>query len=319
MALELADRWVWDFWFANDGGTYHIFFLQAPRSLGDPDLRHSNASVGHATSVDLVNWTEIGTALAPGYASEWDDVAIWTGSVIKHDGRWWMFYTGTSHKEEGLIQRIGAAVSDDLNLWIKHPSNPLLYSHPYWYEQLDSRKWHDQAWRDPWVYQIEDGFEMLLTARIDSGPRAQRGVIGRAFSTDLTLWSAISPLTVPGSFGQMEVSQRLEVDGDDLLLFSCEPEFIAAHSEIAGGPRSNCYALWLDETGTPYPADNAVALDTPNWYSIRAVKDPENRWVVLGVEQDDESGGFAGRIGDPIPLDEVLPSSNPVEDDEPGA
>ena len=309
MALELADRWVWDFWFAKDGGTYHIFFLQAPRSLGDPDLRHRNASVGHATSVDLVTWTEVGTAIEAGYPGDWDDVAIWTGSIIKHDGRWWMFYTGTSHKEEGLIQRIGAAVSDDLNLWIKHPSNPLLYSHPYWYEQLDSGKWHDQAWRDPWVYQIEDGVEMLITARIDSGPSKERGVIGRAFSTDLTLWSAVSPLTAPGSFGQMEVSQRLHVDGADLLLFSCEPEFLGTRRAAAGEPQSNCYALWLDGPGTPHPADNAIALDTPDWYSVRAVKDPGDEWVVLGVEQDVDTGGFAGRIGDPLPLDAVLPPS----------
>ncbi len=31
MALELADRWVWDFWIAKDGPTYHIFFLQATK------------------------------------------------------------------------------------------------------------------------------------------------------------------------------------------------------------------------------------------------------------------------------------------------
>jgi beta-fructofuranosidase len=46
--LQLADRWVWDFWFAREGPRYHVFFLQAPKSLVDPDLRHWNASVGHA-------------------------------------------------------------------------------------------------------------------------------------------------------------------------------------------------------------------------------------------------------------------------------
>jgi len=309
MALEFEDRWVWDFWLAKDRKTYHMFFLQAPRSLVDPELRHRNASIGHATSADLMDWTEVGTAIKAGYPGEWDDVATWTGSIVKHEGRWWMFYTGTTHKEQGLVQRIGAAVSDDLNIWIKHPSNPLLDAHPYWYEPLDLNLWPDQAWRDPWVYQIEDGYEMLLTARINHGPPAERGVIGRAFSTDLNVWSAVSPLTKPGGFGQMEMPQRLVVDGAEVLLFSCEPQRLAAHRAGAGEIGSNCYALRLDGTGNPYPANDAVPLNAPGLYSLRAVQDPKKKWVVLGVERDPESGEFLGRIGNPIPLESVLPRS----------
>ena len=51
------DRWVWDLWIARTSSEYHMFFLQAPRALGDPDLRHRNASIGHASSVDLATWT----------------------------------------------------------------------------------------------------------------------------------------------------------------------------------------------------------------------------------------------------------------------
>ncbi len=51
MTLTLEDKWVWDLWLAPEkvDGNWHIFFLQAPRSLIDPDLRHANATVGHAT------------------------------------------------------------------------------------------------------------------------------------------------------------------------------------------------------------------------------------------------------------------------------
>ena len=48
---------------------------------------------GHATADDLIGWTEVGTVLEPGLPGEWDDIAPWTGSVLEHDGRWWMFYT----------------------------------------------------------------------------------------------------------------------------------------------------------------------------------------------------------------------------------
>lgn len=309
MAFELEDRWVWDFWIAQDDGTYHLFFLQAPRALGNPELRHRNASVGHATSTDLINWTEVGTAIEAGLPGEWDDVATWTGSIIQHEGRWWMFYTGTCHEEHGLIQRVGAAVSDDLDFWIKHPSNPLLTAHPFWYEQLDMDTWFEQAWRDPWVYQIHDGFEMLLTARVNDGPVRDRGVIARGFSSDLSLWSALPPLTEPGGFGQMEVPQRLTIGDEELLLFSCGRNRLAANRTAAGEPRSDCYALWLDGSQIPHPARSAIALDLPNLYSVRAVRDPSGRWMALGVVQEDEAGGFAGHISDPIPLDSVIPPS----------
>jgi len=53
--LTLADRWVWDSWVADDVDDYHLFYLQAPRVLGDAGLRHVNATVGHARSRDLVD------------------------------------------------------------------------------------------------------------------------------------------------------------------------------------------------------------------------------------------------------------------------
>jgi beta-fructofuranosidase len=56
MALRLADKWVWDFWLTRDGADYHVFYLQAPRSLVDQQLRHLSATIGHAVSKDLKNW-----------------------------------------------------------------------------------------------------------------------------------------------------------------------------------------------------------------------------------------------------------------------
>ncbi len=48
--LRLEDRWVWDWWLADDGSRFHVFYLQAPKALGDQHLRHRNATVGHAVS-----------------------------------------------------------------------------------------------------------------------------------------------------------------------------------------------------------------------------------------------------------------------------
>src|SRR4051812_1228354 len=120
MSFALADKWAWDFWLAQDGGNYHLFFLQADKSLGDPDLRHWNVSIGHAVSTDLRSWKALGTCLAPARGPAFDDGTTWTGSIIRHDGLWHLFYTGTSTSEDRKKQRIGLATSTDLHRWQRH-------------------------------------------------------------------------------------------------------------------------------------------------------------------------------------------------------
>ena len=121
MVLCLPDKWVWDSWLARQGPDYHIYYLQASRSLGEPELRHWNVSIGHAVSQDLRNWEILPDALKPSAASgQWDNYTTWTGSVIQHGGLWYLFYTGGSQRENGLVQRIGLATSTDLLHWVGH-------------------------------------------------------------------------------------------------------------------------------------------------------------------------------------------------------
>ena len=171
LALHLADRWVWDFWLVHDGAAHHAFYLQAPRSLGDPDLRHWNVSVGHAVSHDLRSWSVLPDALTPGPPAAWDDFTTWTGSVVRADDRWAMLYTGASRLEEGLVQRIGLAWSDDLVTWHKDDANPVMEADRRWYERLDAGVWHDEAWRDPTVVRdpVTGVYHAFLTARLRQG------------------------------------------------------------------------------------------------------------------------------------------------------
>jgi beta-fructofuranosidase len=215
-----------------------------------------------------------------------------------------MFYTGASHRDDGLVQRIGAASSLDLISWTKHPHNPLVEADPRWYEMLNLDLWHDQAWRDPWVYPVESGYEMLVTARANEGPALGRGVIGRATSPDLAEWTIRPPITTPGRFGHMEVPQREAVSGRNVLFFSCGTDMLASRPSTT---ETGCYALILNGS-SPQDASDAIALATANLYSTRIVLDPSGDWVVLGFELQDGAGGFAGRISDPIPLRDVAPA-----------
>src|SRR6187402_2730218 len=120
VVFNLPDSWVWDFWFADDGDRYHVFFLYASRALHDPERRHLRASIGHAVSDDLMSWTQVADALVRSDAPAFDDVATWTGSVVRHDdGTWFLYYTGVRFEGGRNVQRLGYATSADLTTWTK--------------------------------------------------------------------------------------------------------------------------------------------------------------------------------------------------------
>ncbi|MBW8732548.1 MAG: glycosyl hydrolase family 32, partial [Terrabacter sp.] len=189
--FTLPDSYVWDFWLADDGDQYHLFFLYASKALQDPNARHHRASVGHATSTDLTDWTRIEDALVRSDAPAFDDLATWTGSIVRaDDGTWHMFYTGATLTALGNVQSVGSATSDDLITWRKSAANPLVEADARWYELITDGNWHDEAFRDPFVFREKDGtWRMLITARANTGPTDDRGVIGTATSTDLETWT----------------------------------------------------------------------------------------------------------------------------------
>jgi beta-fructofuranosidase len=274
--LRLADHWIWDSWLARDGGEHHLFFLCAPRALGDPERRHLHAAIGHATSRDLRSWERRPDALVRSDPPAWDDQTLWTGSAIQGpDGRWHLFYTGLSQADEGIVQRIGSAVSRDLTTWTRSADGPLLESDPRWYER--------ETWRDPFVMRDPggDGWHLLITARADGG-----GVIGHARSADLEAWEVLEPLTRPAGFGYLEVPHPSVVDGQSVLMFSCDHKVWVAPGESVLGP-------WRIE--------DSVALEHPSLYAGRFVQDGDGRWCVIGF-RDYEEGAFVGELADPLPL-----------------
>lgn len=303
--LNLANAWTWDFWLARQGDTYHLFFLQASRALGDPDRRHYRASVGHATSTDLRSWTQVDDALVPADRPAFDDIATWTGSVVQGtNGRWHMFYTGAGSADDGLVQRIGLATSHDLTTWTRHPAGPVLEADPRWYERLHGSSWADEAWRDPWVFPDPDGdgWHMLITARANHGPVDDRGVIGHARSTDLVHWQAQPPLTAPGSgFGQLEVPQVEIVDGRPVLLFSClGPELSKARQ--ADGATGGIWAVTGDSLLGPFDPAQARLLTGESLYAGRLVTDPHGRWHLLAFHNYNADGRFTGGLSNPVPV-----------------
>lgn len=319
MTLKLEDKWVWDLWLAPEkvDGNWHIFFLQAPRSLLDPDLRHANATVGHAISPDLINWQYVGDALVPSELGAWDDRAIWTGSIIKSDtGLWHMFYTGTNKsKENGFVQRIGVATSKDLMSWEKKEGF-IAEADARWYEraaqvmeekQDGGPSWYEEAWRDPWVFKDAKSNEwvMLITGRTNSGPYDARGTIGVARSKDLLNWQVCEPLKVESEFGHFEVPQLMHSRDGELVISFCLASNNHAATRVARGERA-----WMgngimrsSSFDGVWKVENEPFIEEPH-YAARIIHDDEK--LIAMAWQNYVGTEFQGFIDNPIDVTQTF-------------
>jgi beta-fructofuranosidase len=316
--LRLDDQWVWDSWVADDGELYHLYVLQAPRSLGDPGERHVNAVVGHATSRDLMTWEYLGVCLRPADAG-FDDLGVWTGSVVRAapDGqdRWWMFYTAISTAGHHIFdQRVGAAVSDDLHNWTRVGEQPTLMVDGHWYKTLHldppgtsgpDLATVSETWRDPLVLVDPDGdgWHMLLTARAVGAGRNDDGVVAHAWSPDLLTWEVGAPLCRPGAgFGQLEVLQSKRIDGRDVLVFTCHPREMTAQRRAAYGdfctwsvPSPGPLGPWDVSRARPFTAD-------PDLFAAPLVQRRDGGWAILGFHDLEHRGEDGFAIYEPIPV-----------------
>src|SRR5215510_2733580 len=302
--LRLPGAWTWDFWLADDGDRYHLFFLFASRALQDEGRRHHRAGIGHATSDDLWTWVQVSDVVVASDPPAFDDLATWTGSVVRDGDRWWLFYTGVTLVGTKILQRIGAATSTDLETWHKDPASPLVTADDRWYERLGGGDWHEEAWRDPWVVPDPggDGWHMLITARANHGADDDRGVIGHARSSDLRRWEVGPPLSRPGSgFGHLECPQVASVDGRLVLVFSClDPQFSVARR--AGGATGGILWIPVDSPTGPFDVGAARPLTDDSLYCGRLVHDRSGQPVLLAFRYHDGTGRFVGELADPMPI-----------------
>ena len=103
---------------------YYVWYSKGTISPG------YDATVWYATSTDGHQWTEKGMSLGKGEAGTWDGASVFTPNILVAEGRYWLFYTGTSKKfGKGFNpdSKIGIAVSDSPDgPWERLDSNPAL-------------------------------------------------------------------------------------------------------------------------------------------------------------------------------------------------
>lgn len=306
--FTIKDKWVWDFWFAQENDVWHMFYLMASKSLGDPELRHWNVSIGHAVSKNLIDWEDLGKCFEPSLGPSWDDNTTWTGSVVRNGSDWHLFYTGTSKVEDGKKQRIGHAICKNLHDWIRVGDGLALDLDPNHYEEYTPGWWHDRAMRDPYVIKnpYENGWLMYYTARVSGTKETNEGgAIGLAKSSNLYDWQH-QPPAFTGGFGQLEVPQILEIDGNWYCLFTTMKDHWSEDYKIANpqqGVTGTHYLIGKSPLGpwTIAPGKFLDGQDPCRRYSGK-ILDYGGEYQFISFLDRDERNRFVGEISDPIPV-----------------
>jgi len=159
-------------------GRYHLFYQHNPEAAV-----HRNIHWGHATSSDLVHWSDEPIALTPSAGPDAD--GCWSGVLVEDRGTPTLVYSG--HRD-GVGQRACLAVGDsDLRSWAKDPANPVIADLP---DDLDIVEFRDHCvWRsgDEWLQLV------------GSGIRGKGGTALLYRSQDLRSWQYGGPILVGDS------------------------------------------------------------------------------------------------------------------------
>lgn len=167
-----------DHCFVKEGDTLHLFYNRGFIGYDWPE--RCVDTIGHAVTKDLKNW-QICTPAVSVRSGEADCYSVWSPTVAKKDGKYFMLYTGVN---ENIAQATCLATSDDLFTWTPYDGNPVYV--PGAWTPWDKSKWSDN--RDVHVLE-EDGVYYMYyctTRYLEDG--STHNAMGIAKSQDLINW-----------------------------------------------------------------------------------------------------------------------------------
>lgn len=307
--------------------TYHLLYQWHPHHIN-----WGNISWGHATSKDLVTWTDVGgwegsdaLALGPGEVGTYDGLGIFSGTAQpvnmhgEQDGTLLAFFTSVSKLPigwsipymKGAETQSFASSTDGGETWQYHDGNPVI-PHP-------PEGWNITGWRDPFyepwplmdqiLGQSEPHYYAVFGSGIkEVGPRMP---FYSAPASDLTQWTFLGALWEPEmntSLGSLLETGTYAFNFEVSGFFSLEDSKGAEHFYVQMGTeggnvsfhQSNHWALWNE--GTVEPRSNGSLQFTPvsggagDWgllYALTSFNDTKNnRRIQWGWAPEDMTDFF---------------------------
>lgn len=179
-----------------DEGKFKPFYLKNTRGHSGPEYENGWHML---TTEDHLHFVEQPTHIEGG-----------TGSVIKVDGLYHMFYC--TFEDNPRRQYVRHAISKDLSAW--EPQNEAL--------PADGVIYAPEEWRDPFVFWNEEKGEwwMLLAASV-IGKTERRACVGLCASKDLANWEYRTPFYAPmAAAGACECPDLFKMGDWYYLVFS---------------------------------------------------------------------------------------------------
>lgn len=257
--FEPTDGFAGDFIPFYWDGEYHLFYLKDYRN-------HEGHGEGtpwfHLGTHDFVTFIDYGEAIPRGGVDD-QDLYIFTGCVLEHEGVFHIYYTGHNPRLRAAgraEQAVMHATSPDLVTWTKDPANPILFADTGRYELHD--------WRDPFVFWNDEAgaFWMLLAARETHGPANRRGCVALVTSPDLQHWTIQDPFWSPQLYFTHECPDLFRIGDWWYLVYSTFSERHVTHYRMN---------RTLDEPWLGMPDDQ---LDGRAYYAAKTAGDGDRHF-----------------------------------------
>lgn len=292
------------------GGRYHLFFQHVPGRTTWGPRQHW----GHATSTDLLHWTEHDVVLSP----DEGDHGVWSGSVaIPDDGPAALFYTSVTSADPHLGRaRLARPVDTTWTHWHK---GPVVAELPHGVEAF--------AIRDPFLFHDGQSWRMLLGAGLRDGTAVALAWV----SDDLESWTFDGALagrhttrTDPWTGTMWECPQLVRVADRWVLVVSAwsaagpdneayaigdlvDGRFVAeSWHRLSHGPSSYAGSVFIDADGHPGLMHwmRGVSGDTKQWVGAHTLPQRlELDGARLRVRP--HPAVTSARVGPAVPLGEV--------------
>lgn len=209
---------MWDVWIYHHKGTYFLYSLCNSGSDG-----WDNISM--ASSLDGVNWTEIGPVVTRDSGTKWMGTgSTWASPVLSAESLFQMNYSLWA----GDRQTIFFAESDDLVHWTKRGRKSEFVQDERWYEPKG-------RWDCIWTIRRQGGG---LCGYWTATPRKETGGrFGFGESLDGVTWKALEPPKVEGVVaGEGEVGAIERIGGKYYMLFGSYPVMRTLVADQPQGP-----------------------------------------------------------------------------------
>lgn len=281
-----------DSWYVEDNGVYHQYFLQFDYKNEPIEYQWSKQTIGHSTSTDLIHWHYEGTVIDT-KLTDWLDFSVATGSVVKYNGMWYMFFTAkpADPSKKGLA----VAVSKDLMKWEIVGDGPVVSCCQYYKVNYNGKEHTARIMADPYVYPepIDGYFHIFVNAHISHHQPNERG--GQlVFVTKDFVNFECKTIAAVGYCDRMETAQVWK-HGDKFYMYAGS---VYGYNPVEPLEPAESYIEWIrwqegrsinailvaDNIDGPYKFLNELKLpnkDGKMLYIAKVLNDPNGEEVML--------------------------------------